>query len=168
MILQVVRANRVETVRNLTYILYFSLFQIGNIWSLLSSTINIGTSITPFVIMYFTENYHWRIAFTVLGITSCVFSFIGFFTIKEKVESSSSLSKQIESKDNQENSTTSSSTFTDILTSSTFWLISSCYLSWSLVKVGTEDWLQLFLLTERKLTHVQGLYSQSLITIKFD
>ena len=67
----------------------------------------------------------------------------------------SNSSRSASTEENNE-SKASSSPFAILFTSPVFWLISSCYLLWSLVKVGSEDWLQLYLLTGRSSSQTEG------------
>jgi len=174
---------------------WYNKAEIGTVWSLLSSTINIGTSITPFIIMVITKDHHWKTCFFIIGSITCVFALIATVTIKEyqkplpglsdttkssddknkqsgvssstkvgntadtNISKSSDSSQTISATNEDDESTPTSSPFTLLFTSPVFWLISSCYLLWSLVKVGSEDWLQLYLLTGRSSSQTEANFN---------
>jgi len=107
--------------------------------------------------MFINDQHHWRTAFLVLGVSASLFSLIGFFTIREYQENTTTTkNKSIEKKGNDNGVESTHSPLIELGVSGVFWLISSCYLLWSLVKVGTEDWLQLYLLSDKKLSNPEG------------
>ena len=116
-----------------------------------------------------SELFNWRISFILLGTLSCIFSFISFNLVKDypaEITCKSSGPQNVpDCKDTENKGEEIPGGYLDILSSKFLCLVSFCYLLWTGVKSGIEDWLLVYLISEKSLSPYEGMYNCNYIRL---
>jgi len=129
---------------------WFSPYELGTLWSLLTAGCNLATSVSPILTAFLTTNYGWSAAFVTPGVVTVVLSFLIYFVIWDSPsEIGLNEFNQTTLKEFRTESKTGKSTKEQIvalLLSPFLWVLSIGYLMTLFVKTGVGEWTQLFLI----------------------
>lgn len=137
------------------------------IWSIISATMNVSSSMIPLLMVTLSRSFDWRISFIIIGTVSCFFSFISYHLITDQPSdltgdnpttpfANTQDTSQLTEKDSS-GSNSKSSNYLLIFSSRFLFLISLSYLLWTGVKNAVEDWLLVYLIDVKSLTPYQGM-----------
>lgn len=129
---------------------WFSPYELGTLWSLLTAGCNLATSISPILTAYLTTNYGWSAAFITPGISTAVISVLVYFVICDS-PSEIGLDEFIQrttvpSNTEHKTAMTKREQIVALLRSPFLWILSVGYLVTLFVKTGVGEWTQLFLI----------------------
>ena len=81
--------------------------EIGKIWSFMSVTMNLSSSLIPLLMVTLSTRFNWRSSFAIVGAVSCVFSYIAFTHVKDFPEAVITTEAEEETSSSTERSTLS-------------------------------------------------------------
>ena len=127
----------------------------------MSVTMNLSSSVIPLLMVTLSTRFNWRISFAIVGLVSCIFSYIAFTFVKDYPSdvvatlSDHTTTAAVDSAVPAEKSVEQSVTmqvFLTLLCNKFLILLSVGYLCWTFLKNGVEDWLLLYLTKEVRLS----------------
>ncbi|XP_068709152.1 glucose-6-phosphate exchanger SLC37A4-like [Montipora capricornis] len=129
---------------------WFSPYELGTLWSLLTAGCNLATSVSPILTVYLTTNYGWSAAFVVPGVTTVLLCILAYFAIVDS-PSEAGLDEfhqitPLKSRTEHDPVNKKSTQIVPLLLSPFLWVLSIGYLMTLFVKAGVSDWTQLFLI----------------------
>ncbi|KAL9978476.1 hypothetical protein ACROYT_G015996 [Oculina patagonica] len=129
---------------------WFSPYEFGTLWSLLTAGCNLATSLSPILTAFLTTNYGWSAAFITPGISTAVMSVLVYCVI---CDSPSEIGLDefnqrttMMSRTEQKTVKNKREQIKAMLLSPFLWILSAGYLMTLFVKTGVGEWSQLFLM----------------------
>ncbi len=123
----------------------------GTVISLWSPSHLLGIFVSALLSGFLVVHYGWRMVFLAPALIAIIFSFILFFTLKDKPQSLGlpEVEKYFNIKDEIYNEKNKKSVIeilkSDILCNKVLWLLAIAYIFVYIIRLGTEDWLVKYL-----------------------
>ncbi|KAJ7392097.1 hypothetical protein OS493_013464 [Desmophyllum pertusum] len=130
---------------------WFSPYEFGTLWSLLTAGCNLTTSISPILTAFLTTNYGWSAAFLTPGISTVLMSIIVYFVICDSpsevgLPEEFNQKTAMKSRTDHKSKTSKREQIIALILSPFLWVLSFGYLMTLFVKTGVGEWTQLFLM----------------------
>ncbi|PFX34113.1 Glucose-6-phosphate translocase [Stylophora pistillata] len=147
---------------------WFSPYELGTLWSLLTAGCNLASSISPVVTAFLTSNFGWSAAFITPGVSTAAMSVLAYYLICDSPSEMGleEFTQRTTMKSRTENKTVENRKdyIITMLYSPFLWVLSIGYLLTLFVKTGVGEWTQLFLIqTIGRTQYDKGL---NLVSVK--
>nr|XP_058943890.1 glucose-6-phosphate exchanger SLC37A4-like [Pocillopora verrucosa] len=148
---------------------WFSPYELGTLWSLLTAGCNLATSISPVLTAFLTSNFGWSAAFITPGVSTAAMSVLAYYLICDSPSEIGleEFTQRTTMKSRTENKTVENKKdyIITMLHSPFLWVLSAGYLLTLFVKTGVGEWTQLFLIQTIGRTQYDSSVAMSFLEI---